>query len=94
MVQINLTASTNLHSMHDFRDLIVKQNANGYLRSSDVANVTLGAEDYDLRSVVRQQIERDDRYSGRPDGQCVGGRGLAVTQWPGRKLGTQSADGS
>jgi len=51
MVQINLTASTNLHSIDDFRDLIVKQNANGYVRLSDVANVTLGAEDYDSEAL-------------------------------------------
>jgi len=47
MVQVNLTASTNLKSLDDFRNLIVKSKNGGYVRLSDVANVTLGAEDYE-----------------------------------------------
>jgi multidrug efflux pump len=50
MVQINLTASTNLQSLAEFRDLIVKQVNGGYVRLSDVANVTLGSEDYDSQA--------------------------------------------
>jgi multidrug efflux pump len=47
MVQVDLTASTSLSSLDDFRNLIVK-NVNGTsVRLSDVANVTLGAEDYE-----------------------------------------------
>jgi len=47
MVQMNLTASTNLHSLEEFRNLVVK-NVNGSLvRLEDVANVTLGSEDYE-----------------------------------------------
>jgi multidrug efflux pump len=47
MVQFNLTASTQLHSVQEFRDLIVKQINGGIVRLSDVANVTLGADDYE-----------------------------------------------
>jgi multidrug efflux pump len=47
MVQMNLTASTNLHSVEEFRNLIVKQQNGGVVRLQDVANVTLGSEDYD-----------------------------------------------
>jgi multidrug efflux pump len=47
MVQFNLTASTQLHSVQAFRDLIVKQINGGIARLSDVAHVTLGADDYD-----------------------------------------------
>ena len=47
MVQFNLTASTNLHSVQAFRDLVVKQVNGGIIRLSDVANVTLGADDYE-----------------------------------------------
>lgn len=47
MVQVDLTASTSLSSLDDFRNLIVK-NVNGTsVRLEDVANVTLGAEDYE-----------------------------------------------
>jgi hypothetical protein len=47
MVQFNLNASTNLHSVEEFRNLVVKQVNGGVIRLSDVANVTLGADDYE-----------------------------------------------
>ncbi len=47
MVQYNLTTSTNLHSVQEFRDLVVKQVNGGIIRLSDVAHVTLGSDDYD-----------------------------------------------
>ncbi|HEX4532699.1 MAG TPA: efflux RND transporter permease subunit [Rhizomicrobium sp.] len=46
MVQVNLNASTNLQSLDEFRNMIVKSQNGSYIRLSDVANVTLGAEDY------------------------------------------------
>ncbi|MGH7034712.1 MAG: efflux RND transporter permease subunit, partial [Stellaceae bacterium] len=49
MVQVNLTASTNLHSLDGFRDLVVKQANGANVRLEDVANVTLGADSYDTR---------------------------------------------
>jgi multidrug efflux pump len=47
MVQVNLNATTNLHSEDEFRNLVIKQSNNGIVRLKDVANVTLGAENYD-----------------------------------------------
>lgn len=47
MVQVNLTASTNLISLEEFRNLIVKQDNGAVVRLKDVGTVTLGAEDYD-----------------------------------------------
>ncbi|AJW98208.1 acrB/AcrD/AcrF family protein [Burkholderia gladioli] len=47
MVQFNLTASTDLHSAQQFRELVVKQVNGGIIRLKDVANVTLGSEDYE-----------------------------------------------
>src|SRR6266516_1248644 len=47
MVQVNLTASTNLRSVEEFKNLVVKQQGGAVVRLSDVAKVTLGAEDYD-----------------------------------------------
>jgi multidrug efflux pump len=46
-VQVNLTAATNLKSLQEFRDLVVKQAGASNIKLSDVANVTLGSEDYD-----------------------------------------------
>jgi len=47
MVQVNLTASTNLISLEEFRNLIVKQDNGAVVRLKDVGTVSLGAEDYD-----------------------------------------------
>lgn len=47
MVQVNLSASTSLHSVEEFKNLIIKQTDTALVRLSDVANVTLGAEDYE-----------------------------------------------
>src|SRR5258708_30153393 len=47
MVQVTLTSSSNLHSLTEFRNLIVKQVNGGIIRLSDVAQVTLGAHSYE-----------------------------------------------
>src|SRR4029078_6888413 len=47
MVQYNLTASTTLHSVEEFRNLVVRQTGGGIIRLADVAHVTLGADDYE-----------------------------------------------
>ncbi len=47
MVQINLNASTDLHTLDEFRALIVKQKDGALVRLQDVANVTLGSDDYE-----------------------------------------------
>jgi multidrug efflux pump len=47
MVQVNLTASTSMHSLDEFRNLIIKHQNGADVRLKDVANVTLGAEDYE-----------------------------------------------
>ncbi len=47
MVQVNLAASTSLHSAAEFRNLVIKQAGGAVVRLKDVANVVLGAEDYE-----------------------------------------------
>ncbi len=47
MVQVNLTASTNLHSAEEFAELVIKQSGGAIVRLKDVANVMLGADDYE-----------------------------------------------
>ena len=47
MVQVNLTAATSLHSVEEFENLVLKQGNGAIVRLKDVANVTLGAEDYE-----------------------------------------------
>ena len=50
MVTVNLNAGTDLHSLDDFRNLVIKQRPNSLVRLQDVANVSLGAESYDLNT--------------------------------------------
>jgi multidrug efflux pump len=52
MVQVTLTSTTNLHSLEDFRNLVVKSVNGANIRLSDVAQVTLGADSYEARVAV------------------------------------------
>ncbi|MGZ6028387.1 MAG: efflux RND transporter permease subunit [Myxococcaceae bacterium] len=47
LVQVNLTTNTDLRSVNEFKRLIIKQSGGAVVRLSDVADVVLGAEDYD-----------------------------------------------
>ncbi len=47
LVQINLTVNTDLRSVEEFRDLVIRQSGDKLVRLRDVADVELGAEDYD-----------------------------------------------
>lgn len=47
MVTVDLTAQTGLHTVDEFRNLILKSQNGALVRLSDVAKVTLGAENYD-----------------------------------------------
>src|SRR5258705_850773 len=55
MVQVNLTASTGLHSLDEFRSLVIKQANGAIVRLSDVATVVLGAEDYNTNITYNGQ---------------------------------------
>jgi multidrug efflux pump len=56
LVQVNLSANTDLRSIEEFQNLVVRQSGDKLVRLSDIANVELGAEDYD--SDVRFSGER------------------------------------
>lgn len=47
MVQVTLTASTSLHTVDEFRKLVLKQSNGAIVRLEDVANVVLGSDDYE-----------------------------------------------
>ncbi len=46
MVSVNLTAATDLHTVDEFKNLVVKADGADIVRLRDVADVTLGAESY------------------------------------------------
>ena len=54
-IQVNLTADTNLSTVEEFKRLVVRQRNGTIVRIGDIADVVLGAEDYDS----------DVRYSGQ-----------------------------
>ena len=47
-VTVDLTAGTDLHSVEEFKHLVVKQSGLGLVRLEDVADVTLGSDNYDF----------------------------------------------
>jgi multidrug efflux pump len=55
LVQVNLTANTDLHSVGEFKRLVIRQQNDTAVRLEDIADVVLGAEDYDT----------EVRYSGQ-----------------------------
>src|SRR5256714_9557824 len=46
LLQVNLTANTDLHTADDFKKLVVRQDKGTLVRLGDIADVVLGAEDY------------------------------------------------
>ncbi len=55
LIQVNLTANTDVTSIEEFRRLIVKESDGTLVRLEDIADVILGAESYDAET----------SYSGR-----------------------------
>ena len=55
LIQVNLTANTDLRSVEEFKNLVIRQQGGALVRLADVADVALGAEDYDA----------EVRYSGQ-----------------------------
>jgi multidrug efflux pump len=47
LIQVNLTADTNLSTVGEFKRLVVRQQNGTIVRLGDIADVVLGAEDYD-----------------------------------------------
>src|SRR5471032_315216 len=47
LVQVNLTSNTDMHTVQDFKRLVVRQQNDTTVRLEDIADVELGAEDYD-----------------------------------------------
>jgi multidrug efflux pump len=49
LVQVNLTANTDLQSVQEFKRLAIREKEGAVIRLQDVADVVLGAEDYDTQ---------------------------------------------
>jgi multidrug efflux pump len=55
LIQVNLTANTDLRSVEEFKRLVVRQANGAIVRLEDISDVVLGAEDY----------ESEVRFSGK-----------------------------
>jgi multidrug efflux pump len=64
MTSVNLVANTDLKTVDDFKRLVVKQDGHDIVRLGDLADVVLGAEDYNT------EVRFD-----RPDGDVHGRSG-------------------
>ena len=47
LIQVNLTADTNLTNIGEFKRLVIREQNGAIVRLEDIADVALGAEDYD-----------------------------------------------
>ncbi len=47
LIQVNLTANTDLRSVAEFKRLVIRQQGDAIVRLEDIADLVLGAEDYD-----------------------------------------------
>ena len=61
LVQVNLTANTDLRSVEEFKRLVIREQDGAIVRLEDIADVVLGAEDYDAE--VRF-LRPDRRFHG------------------------------
>jgi multidrug efflux pump len=55
-IQVNLTADTNLSSVEEFKQLVVRHQDGTIVRLGDIADVILGAEDYDAEVRFTGQV--------------------------------------
>ena len=47
LIQVNLTANTDLRSVEEFQKLVIREQNGAIVRLEDIADIVLGAEDYD-----------------------------------------------
>ncbi|HMK74290.1 MAG TPA: efflux RND transporter permease subunit, partial [Myxococcaceae bacterium] len=64
LVQVNLIANTDLRSVDEFKNLIIRQSGGAVIRLSDVADVVLGAEDYDATRALAEISSKVDQVRG------------------------------
>ena len=71
LVQVNLTANTDLRSVEEFKQLVIRQQGGAVVRLADVADVVLGAEDYDTAVRLHRRDGRVHGHLGAPQRQLA-----------------------
>src|SRR6266545_1775150 len=57
MTSVNLVANTNLQTAEEFKQLVVKESNGTVVRLGDIADVILGAENYEQQSVSTDRLQ-------------------------------------
>ena len=71
MITVNLTAGTDLHSVEEFRNLVIKRKGDTLVRLSDVANVSFGAENYNINAVFAGKQSTAIMIEAAPDANLL-----------------------
>ncbi len=72
MVSVNLVANTDLRTADEFRQLVVKNNNGVVVRLGDIADVVLGAQNYDSGSPIQRRDRDLHGNLGTSDFQLAG----------------------
>ncbi len=95
LLQVNLTANTDLHTVDDFKKLVIRQEKGNLVRLSDIADVVLGAEDYNTEVRFSGQkavfmgiwvLPNGGRDQARPRGDGPNPKGTAGRHERGNRL--------
>ncbi|GGB91351.1 acriflavine resistance protein B [Marinobacterium zhoushanense] len=87
MVQVNLTANTDLHSQEEFAQLVIRNQHDTIIRLSDIAEVELGAEDYETNVSFNGQTAVFMGIFPLPDSNTIDVIGLVRKDLEGIKQG-------
>ncbi|KEA63384.1 RND multidrug efflux transporter [Marinobacterium lacunae] len=90
MVQVNLTANTDLHTREQFEQLVVRNENDTIIRLRDVADVELGAEDYETNVSFNGQNAVFMGIFPLPDSNTIDVIGLVRKDLEGIKAGLPS----
>jgi multidrug efflux pump len=55
LIQVNLTANTDLHTVEEFKKLVIREQDGAVVRLEDIAQIALGAQDYDAEVTLSGQ---------------------------------------
>ncbi len=55
LIQVNLTANTDLHTAEEFKKLVIREQDGAIVRLEDIAQIALGAQDYESEVTLSGQ---------------------------------------
>ena len=55
LIQVNLTANTDLHTVEEFKKLVIREQDGAVVRLEDIAQIALGAQDYESEVTLSGQ---------------------------------------